>query len=168
VSAAPFAVNNREDLTRAITVMEQAGALGTAHLLRALRDGRVAVLPLAPDEGAGKFKAWARITAGRPAVALIGDDDGLDRGPAGWRQAARAMAWARGVMLHAAGAETRHYEAAIVAARLTGRVLIVECGTATLPAWIALAKAAPSRPGTLIIRPREGAHPAPIEGRSMH
>jgi hypothetical protein len=161
-------VDDLADLARTITLTEQAGSIGTAHLMRALASGRIALLPLLPKESSSKFKAWTRLTKHRPAVALIGDDDGFDRGPVGWAQARRAVAWARSVMLHGAGAELFHYEAAIMAAELFHRTLIVECGTATLPAWIDLVKAAHHAPRTLIIQPHDGVHPLAVRKEGFH
>jgi hypothetical protein len=153
-------------LATAIVQAQQAGAIGTAHLMRALAAGRIAYSPLLPDSSATKFKEFARATAHRPAVVLIGDDDGFDRGPAGWTLAGRAIRWARSVLLHAAGAELAHYEGAIEAAQIMGRVLVIECSTATLSAWAPLVGAAPQRPSVLVIYPREGVHPRPIERRA--
>jgi hypothetical protein len=82
--------------------------------------------------------------------------------------AGRAIAWARAVMIHAAGAEIAHYESAIMAAELTQRCLVIECSSATLPAWVELVKAAPHRPTALIIMPRAGAHPIPPDRRTAH
>jgi hypothetical protein len=163
----PFAVNSWPDVARAITVMDAAGAIGMVHLLRALRQGRIAFLPAPPDTSATKFKDWARLTVGRPAVSLIGDDDGMERGPAGWPIAGRAVAWSRSIMIHAAGAEISHYETAVCAAELCHRVLIIECGTATVDAWISLVRNAKHRPVTLAILPREGIHPLPEDRSRM-
>ena len=80
---------------------------------------------------------------------------------------ARAIAWARRIMIHGAGAKIAHYEAAVLAAQARGRCLIVECSSATLPAWIDLARAAAHRPPTLIIEPRNGVHPLPLDRRAM-
>ena len=73
--SANFEINSWEDLARGIDVMERAGAVGTAHLMRALASGRIAMLPILPDESASKLKAWARRTSHRPSIILIGDDD---------------------------------------------------------------------------------------------
>lgn len=158
-SAWPFAVNNADDLACAIVQAQQVGAIGTAHLMRALAAGRIAYLPVLPEMSATRFKAFIRATAHRPAIVLIGDDDGFDRGPDGWTLAARVLRWARSVLLHAAGAELAHYEGAIEAAEIVGHVLVIECCTATLDAWAALVGAALHRPSVLVIYPRGGVHP---------
>jgi len=153
-------IETTADLAAAITINEQAGAIGQAHLMRALLAGRIAYLPLLPDSSASSFKAFARATSRKPAVVLAGDDDGFNRGPDGWRLAARALGWATAVLLHGAGGEIEHYEAAIMAAEVVRRVLVIECNTATLDAWTALVRAAPHHPSVLLIYPREGVHPA--------
>jgi len=163
-----FPVNDLTGLAAAIVLTEQAGAPGTAYLMRALAAGRIALLPLVPVESATKFKAWARVTKHRPAVALIGDDDGFNRGPCGWAQARRAVAWSRKVLLHGAGAELFHYELAVMSAELTYRTLIIECCTATMYGWIELVRAAPHRPSTLIITPGDGPHPLPVRRKAQH
>ena len=162
-----FPVRDWNDLAAAIVASAQAGAIGQAHLLRALLHGRIAYLPLMPDTSSRTFKMFAHSVSDRPAVALIGDDDGMDRGPAGWTQAARAVRWARAILLHAAGAEIAHYEGAVEAAEIVRRVTVIECGPATLPAWTALALAVPHHPSTLIICPRGGVHPIPVASEAM-
>ena len=100
-------------------------------------------------------------------MVLIGDDDGADRGPAGWPMARRAVGWAAGILLHAVGAEISHYEAAIVAAEIVGRVLVIECSPPTLPAWTTLVQAASHRPSVLAIVPRGGVHPLPADRSNL-
>jgi hypothetical protein len=158
-----FRAETPADLARAIVLAEHVGAIGTAHLLRALAAGRIACLPILPDSSATSFKRFVHATAHRPAVVLVGDDDGFDRGPDGWTLAGRAVYWARGVLIHAAGAELAHYQAAIEAAESAGRVLVIECSSVTLAAWAALVGAAPHRPATLLIYPSGGVHPLPIK-----
>ena len=164
-----FEINSWQDLNRGIDVMQRAGAVGTAHLLRALASGRIAMLPIQPEESASKVKAFARLTSHRPSIILIGDDDGRDLGPSRWSQARRAVRWARSVVIHGAGAQLFHYELAIEKAELVGRVLVVECSKATLPDWIALVTSAPHRPATLVISPDgDGPHPFPIRKEALH
>ena len=163
----PLPIRSAADLPAAITRLQAAGDVGMCHLLRALRAGRCAVLPVLPGTSHAVLKRFAALTASRPAVAIVGDDDGADRGPRGWPLAQRAVAWANAIVLHAAAAETAHYEAAILAAQVVGRVLIVECSTATFPAWRSMVEAAPHKPRTLAIVPREGVHPLPVDRRAM-
>jgi hypothetical protein len=160
-------INDWNDVDRAIGWLNSGGYVGTAHLYRGLRDGRFALLPIGPDCSASRFKAWARLTRNKPAIAMIGDDDGLDRGPAAWPRAARILRWARGIMLHGSGAEVAHYEVAIVAAQMLGRYCIIETTSALLPVWATLIKTLPPVP-TLVIHPREGQHPLPVRPGDLH
>lgn len=164
----PFTVRSPADLARAITLTDAAGSLGTTHLLRAVRDGRISLLVMAAagmlSTSNSAFKTWARAISRHPAIALIGDDSGLDQGPAGWPIAERVVAWSRAVIIHASGAEIPHYESAIVAAKLVGRVCFIECSTATAQAWVRLVAAAKHCPHTLVVRPQNGGeHPVPLD-----
>jgi hypothetical protein len=109
-----------------------------------------------------------RDTAGRPSIIVIGDDDYADRGPAGWRQAERVARWAKGAVIHAAGAELEHYEAAVAAAQRVGRFALVECSTTTAPAWVDLFRRQPHQAGLLLIQPTTGPHPLPLAQERLH
>jgi hypothetical protein len=160
-------INSWADLPAAIVKVEQAGAHGLAHLMRALNSGRIAFLPLLPETSAKKFKVWAAATRERPAVALIGDDDGVDRGPNGWPLGERAIRWASSVMLHCAGYEFAHYQGAIEAAQVLQRVLVIESNTTTGEAWSEAILRAPHNPARLLIWPREGLHPVQPSRETM-
>jgi hypothetical protein len=154
-----FTIHSAADLPGAIVASEQAGAIGLAHLLRALNCGRIAFLPVLPECSSSKFKQFVRGTAHRPAIALLPDDDYMDRGPAGWPVAERVVRWAASILLHAAGAEIQHYEAAIQTAQIRNRVLLIEASTQTARAWADLILRVGPRTPVLAIWPREGAHP---------
>jgi hypothetical protein len=160
-------VRDWSDLPRVIAISKAAGAIGQAHLLQALYTGRIAFLPMLPDTSVTRFKSWARATANRPAISLVGDDDGMNRSPTGWPVADRAVRWARSILIHASGAEIYQYEAAVVAAELIQKVLIVECCSATLGAWVQLVRDAPNRPVTTVIAPKGGVHPVPMDRSKM-
>jgi hypothetical protein len=73
-------------------------------------------------------------------------------------QARRLLAWSRWTMLHAAGGEAWHYALAAEATLAHRRVVLIECGSASLDAWLALRDAvAPSTPG-LVVRCVQGDH----------
>lgn len=158
-----------DTLAHMITVAEQAGATGFAHLLRAVQTSRVAaLLAISPGCSGGDWKRFTRTAAAAPAIAVIGDDDYCNRGPAAYPMAPRAIRWARFVMLHAAAAERTHYEAAIFAAQLTGRALIIECGTATADAWADEIRRVPHPPRTIVLLPHDGAHPVTPARGNVH
>ena len=101
-------------------------------------------------------------------MALIGADDYRNTGPADWPLCGRVLAWARSVLLHAAGAQAAHYAGAIAAAERSARVAIVECGTANLPQWLAETKRRNPNAGITIILPSDGGeHPVPPAPEAM-
>ena len=151
-----FEIQTWADLPRGIVAAEQAGAPGLAHLLRALRTGRIAFLPLMPECSNARFKQFSGLTKDRPAITLIPDDDYLNRGPAGWIVAERAVRWAANILLHCAGAELFHYEAAVQAVQLSRRLLFIESNTTTAEAWTDLIGAAHKRKNTTVTWPRGG------------
>jgi hypothetical protein len=63
-------INSWDDLPAGIATAEQAGTVGVAHLMLALRAGWIAFLPLLPETSAGKFNWWAGMTRRRPAVVM--------------------------------------------------------------------------------------------------
>jgi predicted DCC family thiol-disulfide oxidoreductase YuxK len=70
-------------LERAIHIADATGMLGVGVLLRAARDGRIS-LHVSQPENAHDFKNWAKAATQRPAIVLVGDDDGLQRGATAW------------------------------------------------------------------------------------
>jgi hypothetical protein len=160
-------VETPHDLAVAIAHAERCGAIGQPYLLRQLAVRRICLLPVLPDASAITVKAFMRAVAGRPAIVTFGDDDYRDRGPTAWRQAGRVARWARVAIVHAAGAEVEHYEAACVTAESAGRVALVECSTVTAEAWVDLFQAQRPAPRLVIIPPRSGVHPLPIDRRTM-
>jgi hypothetical protein len=156
-----------EKINSAILLAVQAGSIGVAALLRAVRDGRIS-LHISQPENAHSFKNWAKTTARQPAVVLIGDDDGLQRGAPAWGgYAYRIVRWSTHVMVHAAGAEPGHYEGAVRVAEGGGRVLVIETCVASAPSWLRVLTAIPPR-HRLVIWPREGVHPIPDDVRRAH
>jgi len=152
-------IETQADLAGAIVMTQQAGAIGQAHLMRALVAGRIAYQSLLPETSVTAFKAFIRATSNKPTVMLIGDDGDLPRGPDGWPQARRAIRWAKAVVVHGAGAEIEHYESAVMATQIVGRVLVIECCSVHLPAWVEMVRTAPHSPSVLVIVPRGGVHP---------
>ncbi|MGE3482998.1 MAG: hypothetical protein AB7K73_16600 [Gammaproteobacteria bacterium] len=163
-------ITNPAELDRLIQMAAAAGpdAIGTLTLLRAVRRGEIALQIASPSLSAGAFKLFARTNAEVPAIILLGDDGGESVGPDGFPVAQRVVEWARAAMIHAAAAEEGHYRAAIAQAQLRRRLVLIECGTSTLDAWIRLVQ--PTRIPSLIIRPINGQHPiSPREaGETLH
>jgi hypothetical protein len=160
-------VETPHDLAVAIAHGERCGAIGQPYLLWQLAARRICLLPVLPDASATTVKAFMRAAAGRPSIILFGDDDYRDRGPTAWRQAGRVARWAKVAIVHAAGAEVGHYEAACVTAENVGRVAFVECSTVTAEAWVDLFQAQPHPPRLILIPPRGGVHPLLLDRRAM-
>jgi hypothetical protein len=156
-----------EKINSAILLAVQAGSIGVAILLRAVRDSRIS-LHISQPENAPSFKNWAKTTAHQPAICLIGDDDGRQLGAAAWKGFAfRMVRWSSHVLLHCAGAEPGHYEGAVRVAEEGGRVLVIETNPASAPSWLRVLAAIPRRK-TLIIWPRDGVHPVPDDLGRAH
>lgn len=98
--------------------------------------------------------------AGSPTALILDGDDYFPGAPDDWRCAGAALGWAKGVLVHGAAGERGDYEAAALAAVLTGRLLVVHCSGAEAAAWAERAGAASLCP--LVIAPRPGVvHPQP-------
>jgi hypothetical protein len=154
-----FQIQSWEDLPAGILAAQQAGSPGLAHLLRALQSGRIAFLPLMPECSNARFKQFSALTKDRPVIVLVPDDDYQNRGPAGWIVAERAVRWAANILLHCAGAELFHYEAAVQVAQLSRRLLFIESNTTIADRWVDLIDAAQKRQNTTVIWPSSGPHP---------
>jgi hypothetical protein len=153
-------IESLADLADAIRAASAVGSHGTAMLLAELLKGRIALLPCGATTSNALVKQFIAGTVGRPTVILAGFDDGFDLGPDDWPAARRVRDWARWTLIHGAGFERWHYEAAVIAAQTLGRVLIIECSGATLPAWEQFVRSRNQQPAGLTIRPR-GPHPLP-------
>ena len=138
-----------------------------ATLMRHRLAGGPALCPILPEMSATRFKQFAAETRHQPAVVVIGDDGDEPQGPSGWPLAVRAVRWAAAIMLHGAAAEVEQYETVVAAARIVQRVLVIETCSALLSDWATLVRAAPHRPSVLVIVPKEGQHPAPIDRSAM-
>jgi hypothetical protein len=102
----PFAAK----INSAIVFAVQSGSIGVATLLRGVRAGRIG-LHISVPENTSDFKAWAKEMARKPALCLVGDDDGRELGAGAWKGYAYRLArWSSRVVLHCAGAEVSHYE----------------------------------------------------------
>lgn len=130
-------IRDLDTINRIIRAQEAGGFDFRNALYRAHLAGEVgAIIEVLPRGRVPREALWS--TA--PTVAVIGDDAGLSSGPADFPDAERLLAWARRVMIHAAGGTTRHYDWVVAAARIHRRVLLIETNTAGEPAWMHLAE----------------------------
>lgn len=162
----------------AIIQAQEAGGFAVRNELyrAALAGDLAAVLEVAPRGRVSRDMLWTNA----PTVAVINDDGGLSCGPQDFPDAARLFAWARRVMIHAAGGEAVHYAWTVEAARIFRRVVMVETTTLAEPAWMALAERERDRReaegiepfGLLLIqvpadKPPHPVVPAGAEGRAV-
>ncbi len=146
---------DRVTLSAAVERVRRAGIYHHVPLLEAVRDGRIALVWLSGRDTPLSMRKLK--CAPRPVIVLIGDDDDFPTGPAAWISAPKAIRWARRVVLHGAGGESWHYQAAVDTAEVVGRVLIIETNSTHLPAW----GAALGNKPRLTVVPRNGMHPLP-------
>jgi len=156
-----------KDIPAAIATMQAAGAGFRVAPLRALYEGRIAHLDVARGTSNNKVKHFIA-AACRPELVIIGDDDDLPSGPDGFATAPRLLKWARQIVLHGAGGEASHYEQAVLAAQITGRVVMVECTSPTIPAWVAATRKWATTSAVQILHPPSGIlHPKPMAREAM-
>lgn len=153
-------ITSRSDLLKAIGEATAVGAIGEAALMRALYKGLISHWQMLPGSSVGEFKRYSAACADRPTVVSIPADDYSMRGPEAFPAAERAISWARSILVHGAAATSEQYEGVIAAAKIGKRALVIECCSASLPAWLSLVSRAGRRAGVVVIAPPPGAsHP---------
>lgn len=162
-AANPFRVNNSADLDRLITFAQQH-APHRAVLFQAVRHGLITLAEITRD---GPLPAKNLERSKRPALVLVGDDDGLDCGPNGWAARSRLAGWARHAIIHATGADVPSYALVVAMALQRGRVVLVETGTAHGPAWHQMFSKV-GVPTVNLIAPSGGIHPIPVRREGLH
>ena len=132
-------------------------ASGLHDLLQGVRSGSIALTIIR-----GHRTVWTprSLPSSLPTIVVISDDDDAveSRAPDEWRCGISAVAWSRMILIHGTGKMGPEYLAAIAAARVVGRVLIIETGSAHVMAWAAAVK--PRGVSTLtLLPPPPGVHP---------
>lgn len=162
MSSFTLQINSVEDARRAVHLYQQTGFDFRIPLVQAVLDGRIAHFETRRSGCARRLKVFLALTARRPTLILIGDDDDCPTGPDGWPVARRLLRWASFIVLHGTGAERWHYETTINTAELCGRVLMVETSSAMLPAWSAATRRWAPETGVQILKVSEGLPPHPV------
>ena len=141
--------------------LSQAGYDHAVPLVVAAGEG-ILDLHCVPPGGRVPLRILDPVRQHRPVLILLGGDGDAPAGPDGFPQAARLLRWSRWTVIHGTGGTRAHYATAAEAARRFGRVLLVECGSSTLDAWLSLRETiTPNAPG-LILKPLPGhVHPLP-------
>lgn len=164
MTAAILKIDTWDDVPRAISTMQLAGADHRVPILQALYAGRIGTWEARRTGCTGQCKRFLAMVR-KPALVIIADDDDAPTGPDGWPVAARLMRWARQVVIHGAAGHPAHYEGAVMAAEVVGRLLLVECTSGTVEAWKAAARrwAAQAVIQAVQVPEGQGSHPTPVD-----
>lgn len=141
----------------AIARLQASGDAWHAPLIRAAGQGRIR-LGLVP-RGARLPLRDLDDTAKPTLILLAGDDGTGPAPPEAWPQHKRLLRWCRAVLLHGAGGHPEHYAMAVDGAMQHKRLLLVECDSASLDAWISAVTRYAPRASALGIAPTTGPHP---------
>ena len=147
---------------RAIDVLQRSGDFAHGALIEAVRDGKINLVFAGARTAA---LPWGRIRKShKPVLILVGDDDDNPTGPAGWRFAKKLTAWARGAIVHGAGAKREHYQLAIRGAIECRQFLVIDCASQHVDNWLELL----AHCSALAIVPTDGQHPVVDVGETVH
>ena len=154
--------NDPDRFARAIDVLHRAGDFAHDALIEAVRYGKIDMV-FAGDRTA--VLPWGRIRKSRkPTLILVADDDDLATGPDGWRFARKIASWARGAVVHGAGAKREHYQLAIGGAIDCRQFVVIDTASKNVSAWMELFKHC----FAVAIMPADGTHPVADQAETMH
>lgn len=157
-----FSANDPARWDHAIDMMQRAGDFAHTALLEAVR-ARSIDMAFASNRSAAL--PWGRIRKSpRPVLILIGDDDDTPTGPDGWLFARKFTSWARGAIVHGAGAKREHYELAVQGAVACRQFLVIDTASRHVTAWLGLL----ANVQTLVIYPADGVHPTTDVWETVH
>jgi len=154
--------NDSDRFARAIDVLHRAGDFAHGALIEAVRDGQINLVFAGARTAA---LPWGRIRKShKPVLILVADDDDLATGPDGWRFARKIASWARGAVVHGAGAKREHYQLAIGGAIDCRQFLVIDCASRHVDNWLELLEHC----FALAIVPSDGGHPVADVGGTVH
>jgi hypothetical protein len=149
-----------DPLAELIALYHRHGATWHIPLFKAARDGLIHLKVINPDIRVPVRDTDPATYRAPTVVLLCGDACDGRHTPAHFPQAVRWLRWACAIMLHGTGGKPEHYVAAVTAAQMAGRVLVVDLPSAALPGWFELAqRVAPRASGLVIAPPPGGVHP---------
>ncbi len=147
---------------QAIDILQRCGDFAHGALIEAVRDGKINLVFAGPRTAA---LPWGRIRKShKPVLIVVCDDDDLATGPAGWRFAKKLTAWARGAIVHGAGAKREHYQLAIGGAIDCRQFLVIDCASRHVDNWLELL----GHCFALAVLPSDGEHPVADVGETVH
>ena len=152
-----------EDIPGAIAYLKVIGGVAELRIpvLQALYDGRIGALDVhsvTPNRNVRLFLEKVR----KPALAILADDTDEPAGPDGMPAVDRLMRWARLIVVHGTGGTILDYETAVATAQKIERLVLVECQSRFINAWLERARrVAPLTPGLVIKPPGGHQHPEP-------
>ena len=148
---------SRDDVARMIAMGEAQGHGHMAELLRPVMRGELnLILPLRDTLMPPLRRMEKR---GRPVAVLVGDDDYVTTGPAGWACAMKLREWAHFAVVHGTGARPEHYAMAACMTVQVRRLLFIETSSAGAQLWAGfLRERIPELPFMGFLPP-DGAHP---------
>jgi hypothetical protein len=158
--SADFIQARSAGLDQAIEFLRRAGDYAHVPIFEAVRAGRMSLVYARERNGDLSMTVLKRQPL--PTIVLIGDDDYQDCGPAGWTCTAKAMRWARYVVVHGCAGDEALYRQIVINAVLHKRLVLVETASKHVGDWMQAVAGTPA----LAIVPRDGGvHPV-IPARS--
>jgi len=144
------------NVAKAIEICKAYNSEHHIPLFQAAAVGRIAMTALTNRLSRPNINALRK--SKRPALILVGDDEGSTTGPLGWVASTQLVQWARGAIVHGTGADPQNYAMAVAMAEMLGRVVLVETTSDAAEAWWGAFERA-GVPGVAIIPPNGDAHP---------
>lgn len=152
-----------QNIARAIQLCEAHDSQHHIPLFQAAGAGRIAMTALTDRLSRPNINALRK--ARRPALILVGDDEGATTGPLGWAATAQLMGWAKGAVVHGSGGDRTSYMMAVLLAEDFGRLLLIETSSDAVASWAAALVRAGVR--TVCLKPTgDGVHPVDLDGRA--
>ena len=149
-------ISSRAEIAKMIEHSQTMGCGYLVHVLRPVMAGSINMIMPLRDTVMPPLYRMQKL--GKPVLVLCGDDDYRQAGPSGWACAAKLRSWATFAIVHGAGAEDRHYQAAADLTGLHKRLLMIETTSDAAQLWAGFLKQRADLPFMGIL-PSDGPHP---------
>jgi hypothetical protein len=144
-----------QETARAIAMYRRSRGVGRRELVLAERAGKIEATCL--YDRRAPFRTPELLAGHLPHLLVVNDDRMDPAGPRGWCDAEAIRAWSVVAIVHTCTTTPQHYQAAICAARLHGRAVLVEAASAHATAWADLFAGKPTWVIASSHRERQGA-----------